>query len=201
MDYFTERFELVTGQHVADYFNKTAVAFISAEKRNGLLRLLKVLYAEGDSGLSKRYSAEAVIDVLIKSVHTDCKPRSLKYCNQIAHRAHELIIATPEERLSLTDICKRLNVASRSLQQGFTELYGMGVTDYHQLYRLHALRVHIKRYGIKRGALDPLMRLYGFNHKGRLSQYYKETFGVLPSQDNRILSAGTLSSLRGEGVV
>ncbi len=136
--------------------------------------------------------ANDIIISLIQALSTRRVHPERSYCNTLALRAHELILKLPNEKLSIPQVCKLLNASSRSLQQGFKEVYGMGFIEYHKLFRINRLRDHIRKNGQKSGSLTDLMGMFGFTHAGRFSQEYKKVFGILPSHEEKQITDTSL---------
>lgn len=175
-------FGALTQEDGAALLKLESARFVSEAARRKVFSLIK----EGlGSALENQGVETTLMESFIESIDLHHTGEPVSYCNRIARKAHEIIIATPGRRISLTEICQELKVASRSLQQGFTDVYGMGFTEYHQLYRLHRLRAYLRKNGWQSGELTQIIGSYGFNHAGRLSQYYKKTFGVVPSKESK----------------
>ncbi len=135
--------------------------------------------------------ADDILITLIQGLSTERIQPARPYCNTLALRAHELILKMPNEKLSITQVCKLLNASSRSLQQGFKDVYGMGFIEYHKLFRINRLRDHIRKNGQISGKLTDLMKMFGFTHAGRFSKKYKKVFGILPSHEKKQITDTT----------
>ena len=131
-------------------------------------RLLELFFTSLDDGQ---------IDTYLPSSH------------MMALKAHNILISTTDTKLGTSDLCNMLNVNARTLQKGFSAIFGIGITEYHKLYRLHLIRTFIKKNVMNHGKLTDLVGMFGFNHLGRFSQEYKRIYGVLPSHDRKLLVA------------
>jgi AraC family ethanolamine operon transcriptional activator len=78
----------------------------------------------------------------------------------------------------ISEISCRLGISDRALEYAFAHKYGISPIQYFKFMRLHGARRDI-RVG-KLNVTDVAMK-WGFNHLGRFSGYYKNTFGELPS--------------------
>lgn len=103
------------------------------------------------------------------------------YCRCIAVQAHHLIIDSPHQVLSMNEISSALSACSRSIQQGFNEVYGRGVIKYHKSWRMALVRKHLQQNGAK--DIGNVIKQYGFKHVGRFARAYRDTFGLNPSEE------------------
>lgn len=166
--------------------------FRDLESKSKLLKLLLPItkpLSEGD--IKMKYAdlsqlSEEIFETLIMGLSDDYIHAERTYCNTLAIRAHELIFTTPHEKLSISQVCDKLNASSRSLQKGLKDVYGMGFIELHRLYRLNKVRDYIHGKGMKSGELADIMWMFGFTHGGRFAQDYKKAFGITPSRENRV---------------
>lgn len=83
--------------------------------------------------------------------------------------------------LSLDKAAQALGCSRRSVQQAVNEVFGMGFVALKRAIRLHQADALLKE-GVQPGEIARIARAYEFNHASRFSQYYREFFGVLPSE-------------------
>lgn len=184
---FDQRCESMTGKTLGELTNKGFVFMKNIEARKRCVDLLYSVVSRSvaydDLELSR-----AVVRGIIDSLSIE--PQELpdvNYCNKIAVKVHSYLLSKKRTPLTLDEICEANRANKRSIQQGFKELYGMGPIDYHKVYRLNQVRKYLKQNGLDNIKLVDLIGMYGFYHSGRFSEYYKSTFGVLPSQETREL--------------
>ncbi len=151
-----------------------------------VMPLTKELASTSHRAEDRGQLADEILKAIILGLSKEAVHAERPYCNTLALRAHEIILKTPHQKLSIPEVCRQLSSSSRSLQQGFKQVYGMGFIKYHKLYRLNKLREYIRKNGVKSGELTSLMGMFGFTHSGRFSQEYKREFGVLPSQEEKL---------------
>lgn len=195
--HFSYLYEKLTHRRVDNLLKNPITRLKSHAHKNKLVNTISLLMDDcSHDDTTDSVSADAIFESFIDGLDAFVLHRSPKYCINIALKAHEVIIATPHKKITLTEICTLLNVASRTLQNGFKELYGMGFIQYHRLYRLHRIRQYIKKNGLSPGDLTDLIGMYGFDHAGRFSLEYKKAFGIKPSKDARhVVTDNPLSKL------
>lgn len=141
-----------------------------------------------DSQLRERRAAQGeMLEMLLatlrvagdfESSRTD---RTRQAQSQIVKRIEQYVLAHPDERLYVTDLCKVAGISERSLEYAFKE--HAGLTPIHYLTRL---RLHRVRQALHAGTPDSTTVSvealeWGFWHFGEFSRIYKECFGELPS--------------------
>lgn len=190
-DYFSSLYEQITGIDFSIHSLRSSfLSFKNLEQKKQLLDVLLPLTKELSSASTSDdldLLADEICKLLINSLSTETIPPMRSYCNTLALRAHEIILNTKNERLSITEICEMLNASSRSLQKGFKAVYEIGFIEFHRLYRLNKIREHIRTNGVRSGELTNLMGMFGFTHAGRFSQEYKKAFGILPSKEEKLV--------------
>jgi AraC family transcriptional regulator, ethanolamine operon transcriptional activator len=107
-------------------------------------------------------------------------PRQLRR-QELVHRVRELVFEHPEQPLSVAELCTRLHVTRRTLQNGFQEALGTSPATYLRTVRLNAVRRALRTQGTEATIADTAAR-WGFWHMGHFSQDYKALFGETPSQ-------------------
>ena len=186
---FDYLYETLTHQPIDEFLGKVIVRFKSAQDKEALLALITPFTKNDPLSLQGiKPSADdgaRIVETLIHGLELEGAPLKKSLCRTIALKAHEGIIVSPDCKIGLAEMCKDLGVASRSLQQGFKELYGVGFIEYHRLYRYHRFRQHVKKKGIGEGEVTSLMGMFGFEHAGRFSVEYKKIFGISPSKEKK----------------
>lgn len=187
-NYFSSLYQEITGTEFSPHLHSNFLSFNSIQQKNNFLDQILPLTKELSSH-TVPHDLDTLSDDLcrlfINSISTEPISPIRPYCNTLAMRAHEIILKSGYEKLSVSDICEKLNASSRSLQQGFKEVYGMGFIEFHKLYRINKLREYLRMNGLKTGELTDLMGVFGFTHAGRFSQEYKTVFGILPSHEEK----------------
>lgn len=88
-----------------------------------------------------------------------------------------------ERDLTLDDLAERRQVSRRTVQLAVQENFNMGFTALRRMIRLHQVRRAINEQPHKN--VSELAMQFYFNHLGRFSRDYFDTFGVLPSEEIR----------------
>jgi AraC family transcriptional regulator, ethanolamine operon transcriptional activator len=99
----------------------------------------------------------------------------------IVDQAINYIETRLSEPISLADISAALRVCPRTLRYSFEHVLGISPTRYLLAARLN----HVRRELVNTGAhasIQCAASRAGFWHMGRFAQYYRETFGELPSE-------------------
>ena len=186
---FDHQCELVLGKRFTDLVHNGFVSMNSLSSKKTLMHLLEeTLQKHAISDISDTEKAIEIQTTLIESLHTseqECE--CLNYCNKIALQVHAYLLTKRNIPLTLDQICEAHNANRNSVQRGFHELYGMGAVEYHKLFRIHQVRKYLRKNGTVSTNLVDIIGMYGFYHSGRFSQYYKRTFGILPSKERREL--------------
>jgi len=95
--------------------------------------------------------------------------------------ARELIRASIHQAPTVVELCTKLGVSRRTLQNGFQQVLGISPLSYLRAARLGAARQALKRSASVTDAATQL----GFWHFGHFAKDYQAMFGELPSQTHR----------------
>lgn len=104
--------------------------------------------------------------------------------HRLARAAIELMEASPDEPVSVSAVCRRLQVGERALQRAFQESIGVGPRAFERERRLRAVHGTILMEGDRRSITDIAMS-FGFWHLGRFAGSYNGLFGCTPSETRR----------------
>ena len=134
---------------------------------------------------SRRSLREALLNVLCdvvmpQTLSEAVSPRQLRR-QELVRRVRELVFEHPEQPLSVAELCARLHVTRRTLQNGFQEALGTSPATYLRTMRLNAVRRALREQAPATTIADTAAR-WGFWHMGHFSQDYKALFGETPSQ-------------------
>ncbi len=184
---FDHRFKTLLKQNLSEMGRKGFIYLKNLTAKKNLFRLLKQATKKSTpSDVEDRASADVILDCLIESINTHQEEESsLPYANHMAVKLHSYLLGKKTQALTLDEICKQNKVNRRTIQKGFKDLYGMGPLQFHRLYRLHQVRIYLRKNGSVNTSLIDIIGMYGFYHSGRFSQYYKRAFGILPSHERR----------------
>ena len=110
----------------------------------------------------------------------------------VMRRFHRILEATPDQSLYMTEVCKMIGVAERTLEVCCQEQLGVGPKRYLVLRRLHLVRRALREAAPDRTTVTDIATRYGFWHFGRFAGAYRSLFGEFPSVTlQRNLSAET----------
>jgi AraC family ethanolamine operon transcriptional activator len=134
---------------------------------------------------SRRALHEALIGLLAdtlvpEAVHTLGHPRQQRR-HELVRRVRELVMSQTHEAPTVDQLCSRLHVTRRTLQNSFQEALGMSPGVYLRTIRLNAVRRALREEGRGHTIADTAAR-WGFWHMGHFSQEYKALFGETPTQ-------------------
>ena len=110
---------------------------------------------------------------------------------QLVNLACELMLAQPDEPLSMLDLCSQVGASRRKLTYCFQDVLGTSPMQYLRALRLNGVRREL-RSGEAAAVQDAAAR-WGFFHMGQFSLDYKKQFGELPSAT---LRSGAAQGLR-----
>lgn len=102
--------------------------------------------------------------------------------SRAVRKAMALIEANPDQPFTVADLARAAEVSARSLQMGFVHDMGMSPMSYLREIRLR--RAHEDLTAGDATVTEAALRA-GFTHLGRFSEFYKQRFGVCPSETLR----------------
>lgn len=103
---------------------------------------------------------------------------------QLVERLRQLVLADPENPPSITELCTRLHLSRRALQNCVEEITGLAPLAYIRSLRLNEVRRAL-RYGQGRRSVSSVAYDWGFTHLSQFAQDYRRMFGELPSASLR----------------
>jgi AraC family ethanolamine operon transcriptional activator len=90
----------------------------------------------------------------------------------------------PDTPLTVAELCTRLHMTRRTLQNCFHDTLGQSPASYLRSLRLNAVRRALRESPPSATVAD-IAAGWGFWHMGHFSQDYKALFGETPSQTRR----------------
>lgn len=87
-----------------------------------------------------------------------------------------------DQPLTLKDLCKALDINSRSIFYGFQEIFGLSPMAYLKIQRLHSVRRTLKAADPTMNSIMAIANQFGFWSAGHFARDYKKMFGELPSE-------------------
>jgi AraC family ethanolamine operon transcriptional activator len=122
----------------------------------------------------------AVIHLLEDLVPADNAERAQQR-KRVVDRACEIMLAQPDEPVSLQAICEGVGASPRKLSYCFQDVLGMSPHRYLRTMRLNAARRELARGDSVRPSVYDVAAHWGFWHFGRFSVDYKRQFAESPS--------------------
>jgi AraC family ethanolamine operon transcriptional activator len=93
------------------------------------------------------------------------------------------------ERLRVEDLCSKLGVSLRKLQNAFKEVHGISPARFMLITRLHNAQLLLSRAD-QSTRVKEIATSLGFAHLGHFAAYYRRHFGETPLQTLRRSRAG-----------
>jgi transcriptional regulator GlxA family with amidase domain len=103
---------------------------------------------------------------------------------RVVQNAIDLMESSPNEPVSVSSVCRSLQVSERALQRAFKDSVGVGPRAFERERRLRAVHGMILMEGDRRSITDIAMS-FGFWHLGRFAAAYGNLFGCAPSETRR----------------
>jgi len=126
----------------------------------------------------------SALDVVLSALKEPRPPETGTARRWLARRAAMILRERCREDISIADLCQAVGASRRTLHLGFLELYGLPPMRYLRALRLSGARREIGNAGNDRVHITEIATAWGFNHLGRFSAYYRDFFGMLPSNRN-----------------
>lgn len=104
---------------------------------------------------------------------------TLERRKRMVDKACELMLAQPDEPLSILQVCSRVGASRRKLNYCFQDVLGTSPTQYLRALRLNGVRRDLKRAS---ATVQDVAARWGFWHLGQFSLDYKKHFLELPSE-------------------
>ena len=140
-----------------------------------------------NSRTQKQY-ALVLIEMLLSNYTNSYSDQIALHGNDISpwhvRRARDIIHASLEDMISVTDLAVQVGVSVRSLQNGFRQFLGLTPVEYvrrHRLERLHSALMD----NDADASVTELMLECGIVNFGRYASYYRQQYGCRPSETLR----------------
>jgi AraC family ethanolamine operon transcriptional activator len=108
----------------------------------------------------------------------------------IVDKSHQLTIADGRNPLKVLDICRKLRVSRRSVQNGFQSVVEMTPVKYMRCVRLNGVRRALLETSADELSIGDAAARWGFLHLSHFAAQYRALFGELPSKTSRAQQAG-----------
>ena len=105
--------------------------------------------------------------------------------DRIVAKFEEYLEANRGRTLYLTEICKAIGIAERTLRGACEEQFGMGPIRYLTLRRMHLVRRSLLQSDCSESTVTRIATQHGFWELGRFAVAYRALFGEVPSASLR----------------
>jgi AraC family ethanolamine operon transcriptional activator len=106
-----------------------------------------------------------------------------RFATVLAARA--LVSQPLHQALTVDEVCARLHLTRRTLQNHFHSVVGLSPADFLKAVRLNACRRQLRAASVQELSVQDVAAQWGFFHMGHFAHDYKEMFGELPSHTLR----------------
>jgi AraC family transcriptional regulator, ethanolamine operon transcriptional activator len=100
---------------------------------------------------------------------------------QTVERIREYLLQDPTQPPSIPDLCERLHISRRALQNCVEEVTGLSPLAYMRNIRLNAVRRELCQ-GSNAQPISNIAYAWGFSHLSQFAHDYRQLFGELPSE-------------------
>jgi AraC-like DNA-binding protein len=100
----------------------------------------------------------------------------------LVERAEKLALASPDEPLHITALCRALEVSERTLRKAFHSTHGSPPCRHLRMLRLYRARRALLSASGDRATVTAIATEFGFLELGRFSVEYRAIFGESPSK-------------------
>ena len=144
----------------------------------------------GVSVAAERLLEDGLIDALLDlfgSARSECRGRhgNLAVSSYLVKKSQELALDCVDEPLSVLDLCERLRVSRRTLQNSFQVVAGIPPVEYLRNLRLNAVRRRLASTTTGACGVGEAAAQMGFYHLSHFSRNYRGLFGEYPSETRR----------------
>lgn len=93
-------------------------------------------------------------------------------------QVREYVLAHPDSPISIPELCQRLHLSRRALQNCFEDITGLSPLAYMRTLRLNGVRRQLRSQA---GSIGAAAYAWGFSHLSQFAQDYRKLFGERPS--------------------
>lgn len=126
-----------------------------------------------------------IVHILLNAVGnaraTDTLSRARLRHIDTVRRARALVLDPLEPAVTVEELCSRLYLTRRTLQNCFQEVMGMSPLQFVRTLRLNALRQDLRDHRFQHQSIQDIAARHGFWNLSYLTQDYKRLFGEPPS--------------------
>ena len=187
-DVFAQHAETLRGRQLAPSSSSSRLIVSDPSTRRRLLRhwlkLLKSTQQLGSRLCDRKIAAHIEsesLEMLIASLLPPDKDAKMAERRRVALQARRYMVLNLEEVPTITDICRAVHAAERTLHLGFREAFGITPKRFLKALRLNAVRSALLNAGSESTVAELAYR-WGFSHLSNFAADYCRMFGELPSR-------------------
>lgn len=166
----------------------------AAARRRLLAMFAQALTSEAPDAASEQALEQALLDELLQLMSDpacDKQQRSQSSTRSfIVEKCHRLVAAQMTRAPSVIDLCERLQVSRRTLQNSFHAVAETTPLNYLRSVRLNGVRRTLMSTQAAQLSIGDAAAQWGFYHLSHFAAEYFELFAELPSQTTRAAIAG-----------
>ncbi len=136
------------------------------------------------NGIQNFQEAEKKILAVIKKLLTEQTPMSsrLRIGEQIALDIRDQVFHHMDGNVSIQSLAKQYKISEQTLQNSFKSLFGFTPKRFLRLLKLNLVHYELQNSNPTQTTVSRIASKWGFVHMGRFSIYYRELFGIIPSE-------------------
>ena len=163
-----------------------------AQSRERLLSLFEEIVALPDQVHPpevEQQIEQAILGELMRLISDPACDRTQRNASSphdfIVEKCHRMTVADASSAPSVVDLCKRLKVSRRTVQNSFQSVTETNPVNYIRSVRLNGVRRELMATGAAELSIGDAAAKWGFFHLSHFAAKYQELFGELPSQTRR----------------
>ncbi|MFC7336737.1 helix-turn-helix transcriptional regulator [Haloferula chungangensis] len=179
---FLQFFTATDGLNVRPLETPNCVVEVSETSHKRLAQILNSLLDEPRNGASHRHFTSVIITEVCEALrspeHRFIEPSSRR---SLFQRAVDLA-DVGDHPLSIPEICLKLTVSPRTLENAFQSQVGISPRRYLNLRRMNKAYVLLKRGNPEHNSVTQIATSCGFTELGRFAVNFRKHFGISPSE-------------------
>jgi AraC family ethanolamine operon transcriptional activator len=125
---------------------------------------------------------DGLMDLLVRVRPAPAPTSAQQNHRRIFARAQDYLFSHPHEAISVMDLCEKLFVSRRTLQNSFQNVLGIPPLAYLKFIRLNAVRRELKNPASPYRTVQDVAAAWGFWHMGQFAADYSRLFCERPSE-------------------
>jgi AraC-like DNA-binding protein len=132
----------------------------------------------------RRFQEEVLLTTLVHAAGsaTETREDSAETHRRVVQRALEVLEASRDEPVYLSDLCEASGVSERTLRSAFQRIHGVSPVRYMHRHRMRQVRRALTAGDPSTVRVSEVAARFGFANLGRFAVEFRELFGLSPSQ-------------------